>query len=143
MGMGGETKLVARLPNGPAAIEQGRLAVHRFLEPVDISGGTMNRVEVVLEELIGNLVRYGENVTQLTVAAGYREGVIDLIIEDDGVEFDPFSMAEPAPFTSLAEAPVGGLGIPLVRRLTASARYDRIGAGSEARNRVSVQIKNG
>lgn len=142
MEMGEETKLVACLPNGPAAIEQSRLAVIRFLEPFDIFARTMNRVEVVLEELVGNLVRYGKSVNQLTVAAGYRGGVIDLIIEDDGVEFDPFATAEPAPFTSLANASLGGLGIPLVRRLTSSVRYDRIGAGSEARNRVSVRIKN-
>jgi anti-sigma regulatory factor (Ser/Thr protein kinase) len=143
METGGETKLVARLPNGPAAIEQSRLAVIRFLEPFGIFGRTINQVEVVLEELIGNLVRYGKSVNQLTVAAGYRGGVIDLIIEDDGVEFDPLAVPEPPSYTSLAEAPLGGLGIPLVRRLTSSARYDRIGSGSKARNRVSVRIKNG
>jgi anti-sigma regulatory factor (Ser/Thr protein kinase) len=140
---GGETKLVARLPNGPAAIEQSRLAVIRFLEPFDIFGRTINRVEVVLEELIGNLVRYGKSVSQLTVAAGYRGGVIDLVIEDDGVEFDPLAVPEPPAYTSLAEAPLGGLGIPLVRRLSSSARYDRVGSGPDARNRVSVRIKNG
>ena len=143
MDTGGETKLVARLPNGPAAIEQSRLAVIRFLEPFGIFGRTINRVEVVLEELVGNLVRYGKSVNQVTVAAGYRGGVIDLVIEDDGVEFDPLAMAEPPPFTSLAEAPLGGLGIPLVRRLTSSARYDRIGSGAEGRNRISLRIKNG
>jgi hypothetical protein len=52
-------------------------------------------------------------------------------------------MPEPPSYTSLAEAPLGGLGIPLVRRLTSSARYDRIGSGTEARNRISVRIKNG
>jgi len=82
MDTGGETKLVARLPNGPAAIEQSRLAVIRFLEPFGIFGRTINRVEVVLEELVGNLVRYGKSVNQVTVAAGYRGGVIDLVIDD-------------------------------------------------------------
>lgn len=143
MATGGETKLVARLPNGPAAIEQSRLAVLHFLEPFGIFARTINHVEVVLEELIGNLVRYGNSVNQMTVAAGYRAGVIDLVIEDDGVEFDPLAMPDPPPFTSLAEASPGGLGIPLVKRLTSSARYDRVGSGVEARNRVSVRIKNG
>lgn len=143
MDTGGETKLVARLPNGPAAIEQSRLAVLNFLEPFGIFARTINHVEVVLEELIGNLVRYGKSVNQLTVAAGYRGGVIDLVIEDDGAEFDPFAQAEPPPFTSLAEASLGGLGIPLVRRLTSSAQYARVGSGEDARNRVSVRIKNG
>jgi len=138
-----EPKLVARLANGPAAVQQSRLAVVRFLEPFGIFARTMNRVEVVLEELVSNLARHGKDVNVVTVAAGYRGGVVDLIVEDDGAAFDPFAHPEPTPFTTLADAPLGGLGIPLVRRLTSSARYDRVGSGSEARNRVSVRIKNG
>ena len=143
MGMDGEPKLVARLPNGPAAIEQSRVAVTRFLEPFGIFARTQNRVEIVLEELVSNLVRHGKGVTLITVAAGYRGGVVDLVLEDDGVQFDPFGVAEPAPFTTLSEAPLGGLGIPLVRKLTSSARYERLGAGDHARNRVTVRIPNG
>jgi len=134
---------VARLANGPAAVEQSRLAVLNYLEPLGIFGRTMNRVEVVLEELVSNLVRHGKDVNLVTVAAGYRGGVVDLVIEDDGDAFDPFAVAEPKPLTKLAEAPLGGLGIPLVRRLSASARYDRVGSGADARNRVSVRITNG
>jgi serine/threonine-protein kinase RsbW len=138
-----EPRLVARLANSPSAIEQSRLAVVNFLEPLGIFARTMNRVEVVLEELVSNLVRHGKDVNLVTVAAGYRAGVVDLVVEDDGDAFDPFTVAEPDPLTSLAEAPLGGLGIPLVRRLSASARYDRVGSGSDARNRVSVRITNG
>ncbi len=138
-----EPKLIARMANGPAAIQQSRLAVIRFLEPLGVLARTMNRVEVVLEELISNLVRHGKDVNVVTVAAGYRAGMVDLIVEDDGAAFDPFAYPEPEPFTNLPEAPLGGLGIPLVRRLTSSARYDRVGSGSAARNRVSVRIKNG
>ena len=138
-----EPKLVARLANGPAAIEQSRLAVVNFLEPFGIFARTLNRVEVVLEELVSNLVRHGKDVNLMTVAAGYRGGVVDLVVEDDGDAFDPFAVAEPDPVSSIAEAPLGGLGIPLVRRLSASARYDRVGSGSDARNRVSVRITNG
>ena len=136
-------KVVARLANGPAAVEQSRLAVVRFLEPFGIFARTMNRVEVVLEELVSNLVRHGRGVTLVTVAAGYRSGLVDLVVEDDGVAFDPLAVAEPDRPTSLADAQLGGLGIPLVRRLSASARYDRVGSGSSGRNRVSVSIKNG
>ena len=137
-----QPKLVARLANGPSAIEQSRFAVIGFLEPFGIFARTMNRVEVVLEELVSNLVRHGKDVPLGTVAAGSRGGVIDRVVEDDGAEFDPFSVPEPERPASLADAPLGGLGIPLVRRLSASARYDRVGSGADARNRVSVRIKN-
>jgi serine/threonine-protein kinase RsbW len=136
-------RLVARLANGPAAVEQSRLAVLSYLEPLGIFARTLNRVEVVLEELVSNLVRHGKDVKLVTVAAGYRGGVVDLVVEDDGDAFDPFALPEPDPPTALADAPLGGLGIPLVRRLSASARYDRVGSGADARNRVSVRITNG
>lgn len=137
-----EPALVLNLANRPAVIEEVRLAVVGFLEPLGVAPRTMNRVEVVLEELLSNLIRHGEDVSSIMVAADYHEGSIDLVVEDDGAEFDPLAKPDPDPFTSLADAPLGGLGIALVRRLTCSARYDRVGAGPAARNRVSVSITN-
>lgn len=137
-----EPTLVLNLGNQPAVIEESRFAVVAFLEPLGIVPRTMNRVEVVLEELLSNLIRHGENVNAIKIAAGYRDGAIDLVVEDDGAEFDPLGKPDPDPFTSLAEAPLGGLGIALVRRLTCASRYDRVGSGAAARNRVSVSITN-
>jgi len=134
--------LVLNMGNDPAAIDEARIALVAFLEPLGVVAPTMNRVEVVLEELVSNPIRHGHDVTAITIAADYREGLIDLVVEDDGAEFDPLAKPDPDPFTSLAEAPLGGLGIVLVRRLTCAARYDRIGTGAEARNRVSVTITN-
>ena len=138
----GEPALVLNLPNHPTVIEESRVAVVGFLEPLGVGARTMNRVEVVLEELISNLIRHGHEVSAITVEADYDGESIDLVVEDDGLEFDPLAKPDPDPFTSLAEAPLGGLGIALVRRLTCAARYDRVGAGAAARNRVSVTITN-
>lgn len=138
----GEPTLVLNLSNQPGVIEESRLAVAAFLEPLGVVARTMNRVEVVLEELLSNLIRHGHDISSIMVAAGYRGGSIDLVVEDDGAVFDPLGKPDPDPFTSLAEAPLGGLGIALVRRLTCAARYDRVGDGAAARNRVSVSITN-
>ena len=137
-----EPTLVLNLANQPAVIEECRLAVVAFLEPLGVVARTMNRVEVVLEELISNVIRHGHDVNSIMVVAGYRAGSIDLAVEDDGAEFNPLAKPDPAPFTSLADAPLGGLGIALVRRLTCAARYDRVGTGAAAHNRVSVSITN-
>lgn len=140
--MAEDSTVVARLANGAVAVEQGRLAVTAYLQPFDISPRTLNRVEVVLEELVGNVVRHGRGVSAITVAIGNSSGAIDLAVEDDGEEFDPLAAPDPAPFTTLTEAPLGGLGIPLIRKLTSAATYERIGNGSEARNRMTVRITN-
>jgi serine/threonine-protein kinase RsbW len=137
-----EPTLVLNLPNDPAVIEESRHAVVEFLEPCGVTARTMNRVEVVLEELVSNLIRHGKDVHSITVIASCHSGSIELAVEDDGAEFDPLVKPEPDPFTSLADAPLGGLGIALVRRLTCAVRYDRVKNGSAARNRVSVIITN-
>jgi serine/threonine-protein kinase RsbW len=138
----GEPTLVLDLAAEPAVIEQSRLAILAFLEPCGVSARTMNRVEVVLEELLSNLIRHGGDVSAIKVTTSCHSGSIDLVVEDDGAAFDPLGKPDPDPFTSLAEAPLGGLGIALVRRLTCAARYDRVGTGAAARNRVSVSITN-
>lgn len=131
----GDPALFLRLPNDLSAVATSREAVAGFLAPFGVDR-LLNRVEVVLEELVSNLVRHGEDVSEITVAADYDGDSVDLVIEDDGIPFDPFAMDDPAPFTHLDEASLGGLGIHLVRRLSKAARYDRVGA----RNRVSVTI---
>jgi anti-sigma regulatory factor (Ser/Thr protein kinase) len=139
----GEPTLVLDLAAEPTAVEQSRVAVRAFLKPCGVGARTMNRVEVVLEELVSNIIRHGNDVNAIKVTTSCRSGSIDLVVEDDGEEFDPLVMPEPDPFTSLADAPLGGLGIALVRRLTCAVRYDRLGSGTAARNRVSVIITNG
>jgi anti-sigma regulatory factor (Ser/Thr protein kinase) len=46
-------------------------------------------------------------------------------IEDRCAPFDPLAVPEPAPAASLAEAPLGGLGIPLMRRFASELEYRR------------------
>jgi anti-sigma regulatory factor (Ser/Thr protein kinase) len=75
-----EPTLVLNLGNQPTVIEESRLAVVAFLEPLGIVPQTMNRVEVVLEELLSNLIRHGEYLNAITFAAGYRDGAFDLIV---------------------------------------------------------------
>ena len=128
--------LVVHLPKIDSAIEDGRIALLGYLEPFRLDDRTINRLEVVLEELLSNVVRHSVGASKLTGAAEYRDGAVNLAVEDDGLAFDPFELTAPAKFTTLEEAKLGGLGIPLVRRMTESVRYDRVGAC----NRISAVI---
>jgi serine/threonine-protein kinase RsbW len=128
--------IVVQLDNSLAAVEDGRLALLDYLAPFRLDDRVINRLEVVLEELLSNVVRHNAGASKLTVQAEYQDGAIKLAIEDDGVAFDPFEVTTPAPFTTLEEAKLGGLGIPLIRRLTESLRYDRVGSA----NRISAVI---
>jgi serine/threonine-protein kinase RsbW len=131
------------LETSMSAVETGRLAILDYLAPLALNERVINRIEVILEELVGNLVRHGAvDMIILDVLAQPQE--IELVVEDDGPEFNPLELTTPARFTTLEEAELGGLGIPLIRRLSRSVRYERIDAEGDAdeiaRNRVVVTI---
>jgi anti-sigma regulatory factor (Ser/Thr protein kinase) len=144
--------LVMVLNNSLASIEEGRLRMARYLGS-DLTPRVVNRLEVVFEELISNVLRHGFDPgpgRSILVAVGRRPGEIQLTVEDDGRPFNPFDLAEPPPFESLETAQVGGLGVPVVRRFSTRTAYDRAPAsnlwdayvshGARPANRVTVAI---
>jgi serine/threonine-protein kinase RsbW len=136
------------LGNTLQAVEDGRQELLAFFERHDLDAMVVNRIEVVFEELISNTIRHGfrpgsSQSIHVEVRA-LPEGV-ELVFEDDGTPFDPFAAPAPAPLTTLADAPIGGLGIPLVTRLSADRRYDKPASaaapdGFSPSNRVWVLI---
>jgi len=136
------------LNNTLDAIDDGRLEILAFLTPADLTDRIINRLEVVFEELVANAVRhsFGRGAPHtLTVAVSLAPDRIAMVFEDDGAPFDPLAVAEPEPFGSPETVRLGGLGLPLIRRLSSEVRYERLrGVGGdkrfEPRNRVSVAI---
>lgn len=99
------------------------------------------RVVLVLEELFTNTVTHGysaggEGPVWVTLAAG--GSVIEITYEDAGPAFDPLTGAPAPPLAPRGDAP-GGLGLALVRGLSASATYARVGD----RNRVTLTVSIG
>lgn len=129
------------LPATMTSVETGRLAILDYLAPLAIDDRVINRIEVVFEELVGNLVRHGA-VDTITIGVLARPDEIELLFEDGGPEFNPLELTTPSRFTTLEEAEIGGLGIPLVRRLSRSVRYERVDDDHDdtALNRMVVTI---
>jgi anti-sigma regulatory factor (Ser/Thr protein kinase) len=72
-------------------------------------------------------------------------GAIDLTIEDDGAPFDPLAAPPPPAGGSLEEVQLGGLGIPMIRKLAARLAYEPMdraedGALFQPVNRLRVSI---
>jgi anti-sigma regulatory factor (Ser/Thr protein kinase) len=141
------------LNNNLTALEDGRRRVLEHFEPAKLSPRAINRLEVILEEVVTNIIRHGltEKSDQLIlVSASVSLDAISLVFEDEGTPFNPLDAPPPEPFEKLETAKIGGLGIHLVTRLSKSARYDRIPQGQESRmvgnrrfrpiNRLSLSI---
>jgi len=100
-------------------------------------------VEVSLDEVLANVVHHalagrGAAATvelELRLDTRTVPAECELVVSDDGPEFDP--LAADAPDTSLAveDRPVGGLGIALVRRLMDDVAYER----RDGRNRLRLR----
>jgi anti-sigma regulatory factor (Ser/Thr protein kinase) len=67
---------------------------------------------------------------------------IALEIEDDGVAYDPLARPEHEPPASLEAAPIGGLGVHLIRRFTDRCGYARRG-GSNVLTLVAERARPG
>ena len=147
----GELRLL--LGSELTAIEYGRLGLARFLAPLALDSRVVNRIEVIFEELIANIVRHGfKDMTGgvIAVSAFAKPDGIVLTIEDNGAPFNLLEAEEPAPFESLETARIGGLGIPLIRRYSRNIHYERLkpapGAAGElgqahsGRNRLVVEV---
>ena len=53
-------------------------------------------------------------------------GIVEFTFEDDGIPFNPLEATPSKPFKSIETARIGGLGIPLVAKLSARLRYERL-----------------
>ena len=91
-----------------------------------------------LDELITNTVSYGYQDTdehEIHVTLTEQPGSLVVVVEDDGMAFDPFTAA-PAPDleADVEDRPIGGLGVYFVKTLMDEVAYERV----ENCNRITL-----
>jgi serine/threonine-protein kinase RsbW len=106
------------------------------------SAGQHLRMQLVMEELFTNTVKYGQGgaaPVSITVAMEFGDKrPITVRYEDDSLRHDPFEQSgtdEELGF-SVTRRRIGGLGIVLVRELGNQVQY----AWFEGRNRVTFMV---
>lgn len=90
-------------------------------------------MDVSLDEVLANVVHHalgpaGEVACVELVLALDTSGAppsCEVLVSDDGPEFDPLAAPPPDLSLGIDERPVGGLGIELVRRLMDEVSYER------------------
>jgi serine/threonine-protein kinase RsbW len=87
--------------------------------------------ELALEEIFMNIVMHGSQpgrTATVEVSLALVENGLTMTVEDNGPQFDPLTLPPPDLTTSLAERPVGGLGVFLVRQVMDAVSYQRVGS---------------
>lgn len=85
-------------------------------------------LNVVLDELLSNIIKYGyadSAVHEIHLTLSASDTAVEIGIEDDGKSFNPLTLPEPDLNLSIAERPIGGLGIHFVRKLMDKVAYHR------------------
>jgi anti-sigma regulatory factor (Ser/Thr protein kinase) len=116
--------------------------VVEFLDDHSLSPRTAYALDLVLEEILANVVRYafpdgGDHEIGLEVRVD--PGRVVVTIEDGGIPFDPTAHPEPAVPEGIDSLEVGGRGISLVRKAASAMTYER----RDGRNRLQVMLDRG
>jgi len=119
----------AHLPQLTAFLEQ-------FWSSASLPPGGCPAFALALEELFANVVMHGSAggaLQQVEVSLALTPEGVTMTIEDDGPGFDPLSLPPPDLTASLAERPVGGLGVFLVRKMMDTVSYARVAGRNQVR----------
>jgi serine/threonine-protein kinase RsbW len=146
------------MPGETAAKSEPRLTIQSRLEDLallwpwaeslanehSIPADTRFAIHLCLEEALSNVIRHGYNGQPdqpITIEFAPGPDEVVFTIEDRAPAFDPLSAPaaaeRPAP-ASIAEIPLGGQGINLMRKFAGSLAYQRLPDG----NRLSMRFPN-
>jgi len=97
-------------------------------------------LNLVLEEAVTNIIFYGfpeggDHLINISIALSGQELIV--VIDDDGIPFDPTLKEQPDTDLPADERPIGGLGIFLIRKIMDNVSYTR----EEKKNILTLKKK--
>jgi anti-sigma regulatory factor (Ser/Thr protein kinase) len=113
-----------------------------FLESLNLSMQLVYKTNLILEELLTNVLKYGfpdAEQHEIHVSLKVEKDGVVLTCVDCGIPFDPLSAPPPDEREPLIERAPGGLGIHLVRKTANSMTYLR----DEDKNVVKIWLERG
>ena len=113
--------------------------VNVFLEPRELQSKLVYAVNLILEEILMNIIRYGyddEDSHEIEVQIELEEDEVALTVIDDGKEFNPLTIPGPDRSKSAMDRIEEGLGLQFVRHMRNAMEYRRDGD----RNILSIWI---
>jgi len=111
-----------------------------FLEQRGLAADKAYAVSLAFEEFATNTIKYGykgKSGKSIRVRAEAGADFATLIIEDNGLRFDPLLDApEPDVELSAEERDIGGLGIHLIKKLSKALSYEYV----DGKNVITVEF---
>jgi phosphoserine phosphatase RsbU/P len=118
-----------RMPNQLMAIPDLQMAFEQYVAQWEGAKPLIPTLNMALDDLLNNVVQYAfpNDPTEhhIEVEGDVRDECVVLTISDDGIPFNPLSVAPPDLSLLLHERPIGGLGIHLIRSMFDEVTYHR------------------
>ena len=114
--------------------------LEELVEEWELPSSLLFSLNLVLEEALTNTILYGYQDNELhTIEIHFTksEELLEILIIDDGVDYDPTEKMDPDVNLSAEERPIGGLGVYLIKKLMNTVEYQRI----EYKNHLLVTKK--
>jgi len=117
-----------RIKNQMPDIDVVEERFHAFATRNNISETDRQTMSMVMDDLLNNVISYaypqgGDHV--IVVDMTLKGSRLVLMVEDDGIPFNPFHVEEPDVELTVEERGIGGLGIHLVRETMDEHHYQR------------------
>ncbi|MCD6186657.1 MAG: SpoIIE family protein phosphatase, partial [Desulfuromusa sp.] len=103
-------------------------AFEAFAEQAGLSLAVQSQVAMVFDELLNNTISYGyhdDDEHTIDIQVDVYPSYLSVVIRDDGIPFNPFSLDDPDTTLSIEEREIGGLGVHLVRNVMDDVSYER------------------
>jgi anti-sigma regulatory factor (Ser/Thr protein kinase) len=118
------------IKNDLAELDRVSQRMNEFVTRQRLGPQLLHDLDLVLEEVLANIISYGYadgREHEIRVRLSVHSGEVRIDVEDDGQPFNPLDAPAPDTTKPMAERPVGGLGIHLVRQLMDGLEYKRQG----------------
>ena len=102
--------------------------VNVFLEPRELQSKLIYAVNLILEEILMNIIKYGyddEESHAIEVQIEVEQEEVALTVIDDGKEFNPLTIPRPDHSKSAMDRLEEGLGLQFVRHMRNAMEYRR------------------
>jgi serine/threonine-protein kinase RsbW len=114
-----------RIANEICEIERVADMVDTFGAQHELSNSVIVALNVSLDEIVNNTISYGYDDAarhEITIRLKLGQGMVEVIVEDDGKPFDPLAIATPV---QKSPTEVGGVGLHFVKTLMDQLEYSR------------------
>ncbi len=123
------------LPGEIAALADLQREIDQWCSKAAVPASVIADLQLVAEEVVANIIHHGyvESTGDIDVRLELDNAALAIEFVDRATAFNPLAATEPELGQPIEAARIGGLGIPLITRLSHEQNYSRAGGGNRLR----------